>query len=42
MFRFEKYEDSLEEQWDKFITEKSINGTFYRAAGFQLSSGRQI
>lgn len=21
MFRFEKYEDSLEEQWDKFITE---------------------
>ena len=37
MFRFEKYEDSLEEQWDKFIAEKSINGTF-----FQLSSGRQI
>lgn len=33
MFRFEKYEDSLEEQWDKFIAEKSINGTFYRAAG---------
>lgn len=21
MFRFEKYEDSLEEQWDKFIAE---------------------
>lgn len=36
MFRFEKYEDSLEEQWDKFITEKSINGTFYRAAGSSI------
>ena len=34
MFRFEKYEDSLEEQWDKFITEKSINGTFLQSRRF--------
>ena len=41
MFRFEKYEDSLEEQWDKFITEKSIN-LFTEPPVLQLSSGRQI
>ena len=34
MFRFEKYEDSLEEQWDKFIAEKSINGTFLQSRRF--------
>ena len=34
MFRFEKYEDSLEEQWDKFITEKSIHGTFLQSRRF--------
>lgn len=34
MFRFEWYEDSLEKQWDDFIEQKSINGTFLQSRRF--------
>lgn len=34
MFRFERYDDSLEKEWDKFIDEKSINGTFLQSRRF--------
>lgn len=34
MFRFEIYQSSLEHDWDKFIDEKSINGTFLQSRRF--------
>lgn len=34
MFRFEKYDESSEKQWDQFISEKSINGTFLQSRRF--------
>ncbi len=34
MFRFELYDSSLEQTWDKFIEEKSVNGTFLQSRRF--------
>lgn len=34
MFRFERYEEGLEKQWDQFVEEKSINGTFLQSRRF--------
>ena len=34
MFRFEKYEKSWEAQWDRFIDESSVNGTFLQCRRF--------
>ncbi len=34
MFRFEKYDSSMEQEWDKFIEEKSVNGTFLQSRKF--------
>lgn len=34
MFRFEKYDSSHEQEWDTFIEEKSINGTFLQTRRF--------
>lgn len=34
MFRFELYDSSLEKEWDQFIEEKSINGTFLQSRRF--------
>ena len=34
MFRFEKYDSSLEKEWDRFIEEKSVNGTFLQSRKF--------
>lgn len=34
MFRFEWYDEGLEQKWDNFIEEKSINGTFLQSRKF--------
>ncbi len=34
MFQFRYYEDTNEKEWDQFITEKSINGTFLQSRNF--------
>lgn len=34
MFRFELYENSKEKEWDCFIDEKSVNGTFLQSRRF--------
>ena len=34
MFRFEKYDNNQEKEWDRFIEEKSMNGTFLQSRRF--------
>jgi lipid II:glycine glycyltransferase (peptidoglycan interpeptide bridge formation enzyme) len=34
MFHFVWYEESLEQKWDEFVAEKSINGTFLQSRNF--------
>lgn len=34
MFRFERYSSEQEAEWDKFIDEKSVNGTFLQSRRF--------
>lgn len=34
MFRFELYDNSKEKEWDQFVEEKSVNGTFLQSRRF--------
>lgn len=34
MFRFESYTDDMEQKWDAFVRERSVNGTFLQARAF--------